>query len=179
MPCAFCQCLNWNPLLRTQHGSRKNCTYHQNMSLYLHMKHHDSWWSSIQSLRMNEKHAGYYWRQKPTKITVKHNKKSKTVGFGGVSIHIYIYTYMCIHTYVLAELEDGRSLKHPCLHMNTRWCSISHVDCWVPGPVTQAKADIKKIPGARWIATNGEPVSWLSNWKNHGKWRFPKSWEYP
>ena len=54
------------------------------MSLYLHMKHQTSKvfkWMNKCWLLLKAKQA---------KSTVKHNEKSKPVGFRGVSIHIYI-----------------------------------------------------------------------------------------
>jgi len=40
---------------------------------------------------MNEKMLAAFEGQKPTKITVTHNKKPKIVGFRGGSIYIYSY----------------------------------------------------------------------------------------
>ena len=54
------------------------------------------------SLQMNETNAGCFWiwRQKQTKITVKHNKKIETGRFQGGVAHIYIYVYIYMYIYI-------------------------------------------------------------------------------
>ena len=83
VPCAFCQYLTF---FGTQYGSRKRCKYPQNMSLNLHMKHHDSSCSSIQSLCA--------FKTKTNKNHCKTQKKETGRFQGGLA---YVYIYICIY----------------------------------------------------------------------------------
>ena len=113
MPCAFCQCLNWKPLLGTQYGSRKR----RKPSKYVIVSTHEASWLIMFKHPKSSNESNKCWLLLKAKTNTNHCKetiKIETGRFRGVSKYIYIYISWQIFATLYMHIS---TLLHTCIYI--------------------------------------------------------------